>query len=41
MDESAMKELLVIGFLLWILLAFGIIATAIFIRQWRREKRKQ
>jgi len=40
MDESARKELLLIGFLLLVMLGFGILATAIFIRQWRREKKK-
>jgi hypothetical protein len=40
-DESARKELLLVGVLLVFLLAFGISATGIFIRQWRREKRKR
>jgi len=40
MDESARKELLLIGFLLLVMLGFAIVATAIFIRQWRREKKK-
>jgi len=40
MDESARKELLLIGFLLLVMLGFAILATAIFVRQWRREKKK-
>jgi hypothetical protein len=40
-DESARKELLLVAVLLVFLLAFGSIATAIFIKQWRREKRKR
>jgi hypothetical protein len=41
MDQSAKRELLLVVFLLAILLVFGILATAIFVRQYRREKRKR
>jgi hypothetical protein len=41
MDQSAKSELLFISFLLLVFLAFGITATTIFIRQWRRENRKK
>jgi hypothetical protein len=39
MDASAKRELLLIGCLLLVILAFAITATAIFIRQARREKK--
>ncbi len=40
MDQSAKRELLLIVVLLVLLLVPGVIGTAIFVRQWRREKRK-
>jgi hypothetical protein len=40
MDESAKRELLLIGFLLLVMLGFAILATAIFVRQARREKKE-
>jgi hypothetical protein len=40
MDESAKRELLLIGCLMLVILAFAIGATAIFLRQVRREKKK-
>jgi len=39
MDQSGKRELLLIGFLLIVLLAFGIGATVIFVRQYRKEKK--
>jgi hypothetical protein len=39
--NTAKSELIFVGFLLVVLFIFGVIATALFVRQWRRENKRK
>lgn len=39
--DAAKSELVFVGFLLVVLFVFAIIATGLFVRQWRRENRNK
>jgi hypothetical protein len=39
--NTAKSELIFVGFLLVVLFVFGVIATALFVRQWRRENKRK
>ena len=40
MSDAAMRELIFVLVLIAVLFLFGLVAVAIFIRTWRKERRK-